>query len=304
MEEQPQEQAQQHAQEQIQELAQEQAEAPAVEPDLLVTDPLATLQHVLEREVRRADRRRLELAEIRNALLQLGMGHERPTGEEEPPVWEPLVADVAPTMVQRLVETTEGTIRHCVVSLDAGPGTDEDIRDTAVARMGRGRPQRGIYPLNAWQHPESRRLIEIFGHAGEVQRVTPEATSDFAIFGESAVMAVATWGDAGSNYVLIRHPMLVRVFIELFERLFALALPVPASGREVDPDLELLSLLGSGLKDEAIARYLGCSLRTVRRRVAVLMDRFGADTRFQLGMAVAETGALRPPRRADRQRQR
>jgi DNA-binding CsgD family transcriptional regulator len=272
--------------------------------DLLVTDPLETLQHVLEREVRRADRRRLELAEIRNALLQLGMRQDRPGGEEEPSVWEPLVADVAPTMVERLLETTEGTIRHCVVSLDAGPGTEEDIRDLAVARMGQGRQQRGIYPLNAWQHPESRRLIEVFGHAGEVQRVTPETVSDFAIFGDTAVMAVATWGDAGANYVLIRHPMLVRLFIEFFEKLFALALPVPASGREVDPDLELLSLLGSGLKDEAIARYLGCSLRTVRRRVAQLMDRFGADTRFQLGVAVAESGALRPPRQAQRPRPR
>lgn len=277
---------------------------PAAVADLLVTDPLETLHHVLEREVRRADRRRLELAEIRNALLQLGQWRERPSGEEELSLWEPLVAEVAPTMVKRLLETSEGAIRHCVVSLDAGPGTEEDIRDLAVARMGHGCPQRGIYPLNAWQHPESRSLIEIFGHAGEVQRVSPEATSDFAIFGETAVMAVATWGDAGSNYVLIRHPMLVRVFIELFERLFALALPVPASGREVDPDLELLSLLGSGLKDEAIARYLGCSLRTVRRRVAALMDRYGADTRFQLGMAVAESGALRPPRPADRPRQR
>ena len=53
-------------------------------------------------------------------------------------------------------------------------------------------------------------------------------------------------------------------------------------------------MLGAGLKDEAIARYLGCSLRTVRRRIAALMDRHGADTRFQLGLAVAQGGLLSP----------
>jgi DNA-binding NarL/FixJ family response regulator len=41
------------------------------------------------------------------------------------------------------------------------------------------------------------------------------------------------------------------------------------------------------MKDEAIARYLGVSLRTVRRRVAHLMAVNGVDTRFQLGWALA-----------------
>ena len=45
------------------------------------------------------------------------------------------------------------------------------------------------------------------------------------------------------------------------------------------------TMLASGLKDEAIARYLGVSLRTVRRRVATLMEDLGAHTRFQLGSA-------------------
>ena len=42
-----------------------------------------------------------------------------------------------------------------------------------------------------------------------------------------------------------------------------------------------------GLKDEAIARFLGVGLRTVRRRIAALMSIHGVDTRFQLGAALA-----------------
>ena len=63
-------------------------------------------------------------------------------------------------------------------------------------------------------------------------------------------------------------------------------------------------MLEQGLKDEVIARYLGVSLRTVRRRVAHLMAVHGVETRFQLGWALArsrpETGErarseARPP---------
>jgi DNA-binding NarL/FixJ family response regulator len=92
--------------------------------------------------------------------------------------------------------------------------------------------------------------------------------------------------------------MLVGAFISLFERVFAQALPVPSDDGG-DTDSELLRLLGAGLKDEAIARYLGCSLRTVRRRVSALMDRYAVDTRFQLGAAVGARGLVdlrRPPR--------
>jgi hypothetical protein len=266
------------------------------DPDFLVTDPLMTLHRVLEREVRRADRRRLELAEIGNALLRLSKQHEQPGADRPTAVWEPVAADLAPTVVERLIATTDGTLRHCAVDLAVGPGLESQIVEAATRRLERGRVQRGIYPIGAYQAAETRRRMDHFASAGEVQRVCLQPPSDFAVFGETAVLAAANWGEADSHYVLIRDAMLVQAFIALFERVFEQALPVPSGRAEIDGDLELLRLLGSGLKDEAIARYLGCSLRTVRRRVAGLMGRHGADTRFQLGMAVAGSGLLTPGR--------
>lgn len=266
---------------------------PAADPEFLVTDPLETLHHVLAREVRRAERRRLELAEIGNALLRLSKQHEQPAPGRPTAVWEPVSADLAATLVERLVETTEGPLRHCVVDFEVGPGLEEEIVEAATRRLSRGRVQRGIYPMSAYHQPETRRRMDAFATAGEVQRICVQPPTDFAVFGDSAVMAVADWGEAGSNYVLIRDPMLVQTFTELFERVFEQALPVSDAGAAAE-DLELLRMLGSGLKDEAIARHLGCSLRTVRRRIAALMARHGADTRFQLGMAVAQSGLLSP----------
>ena len=82
---------------------------------------------------------------------------------------------------------------------------------------------------------------------------------------------------------MVRDPMLITAFTQLFDRAFERALPVVPDDDQDDEDLRLVKLLGLGLKDESIARYLGCSLRTVRRRVASLMARHGVQTRFQLG---------------------
>jgi DNA-binding NarL/FixJ family response regulator len=54
----------------------------------------------------------------------------------------------------------------------------------------------------------------------------------------------------------------------------------------------VLELMMLGAKDESIARQLGVSLRTVRRRIADLMDELGAATRFQAGMEAARRGLL------------
>ena len=54
----------------------------------------------------------------------------------------------------------------------------------------------------------------------------------------------------------------------------------------------MLDLLQMGMKDESIARQLGVSLRTVRRRIADLMDDLGASTRFQAGAEAARRDLL------------
>ena len=160
--------------------------------------------------------------------------------------------------------------------------------------------QRTIYPADAMVTPEGREWVQSWAEAGEEQRVSLVPPSDFAVFDDEAVMAVAEWGNAAADYVLIREPMLVAAFATLFDRAFERALPVARDSDAPGSDLRLLRLLGLGLKDESIARYLGVSLRTVRRRVAALMEVHGAQTRFQLGLAVAREGLVDPAGGDDR----
>ena len=59
---------------------------------------------------------------------------------------------------------------------------------------------------------------------------------------------------------------------------------------EEDLDGRLLGLLLAGLTDQATAHQLGVSLRTVQRRVRVLMELAGVETRMQLGYQAARRG--------------
>lgn len=62
----------------------------------------------------------------------------------------------------------------------------------------------------------------------------------------------------------------------------------PLSDREV----ELIMLLQVGYTDDAAARRLGVSPRTVRRMTADLMQRLGARSRFEAGIKVAQLGLV------------
>jgi DNA-binding NarL/FixJ family response regulator len=79
---------------------------------------------------------------------------------------------------------------------------------------------------------------------------------------------------------------------ELFERIWTHAVAV--SHADVDTvnaeRKQLIELLQFGQTDEYVARHLGVSLRTVRRRVADLLKELGAATRFQAGMEAVRRG--------------
>lgn len=59
-----------------------------------------------------------------------------------------------------------------------------------------------------------------------------------------------------------------------------------------DDDLALLSLLARGLPLDAIARRLGTSDRTVRRRVRAVCDRLGVQAPIEAVVWAARRGLL------------
>lgn len=98
--------------------------------------------------------------------------------------------------------------------------------------------------------------------------------------------------------ILTTAPGMVKTLCELFDRLWADAIPLEetplpdeATGL-TDSEVELLKILSGGLTDEAAAKRLGVSVRTVKRRMEDLMRRLEAGSRFQAGYRAAKRGWL------------
>jgi len=246
--------------------------------------PATLLEAHLEREEARLEERRRDLGQIRGLLHRLT--HEKPTTTNAGV--QVLTNDMAPVVVQRLIHESSGLLRNLVMVVDAGPALDEaTMRDNQQwLAAGSGNTQRSIYPASTLDTPQGLQWLRSWATIGEEQRLLPQVASEYAVFGDVGAVSVARWGDAGSGYVLIRDPLLIHGLSAYFDLAWEHAHAVPDQASRPG-DARLIELLGMGLKDEAIARFLGIGLRTVRRRIAALMSIHGVDTRFQLGVALA-----------------
>jgi DNA-binding NarL/FixJ family response regulator len=109
------------------------------------------------------------------------------------------------------------------------------------------------------------------------------------VFGIQAAVVPVEWGSSSpARRVIVRTPGVVDALRMLFDTLWRQSAPLPGTQPAGDrPSTQILKLLAAGAKDETIARQLGLSLRTVRRRVAELIGELGATTRFQAGAEAA-----------------
>ncbi|MEV6718541.1 LuxR C-terminal-related transcriptional regulator [Lentzea sp. NPDC051208] len=131
--------------------------------------------------------------------------------------------------------------------------------------------------------------------AGERARVTPTLPFKLAVIDTHAAVLPVVNGDIVDKVLLIRPSALLDVLRSTFELYWDKGIPfspggIYAAAADVDPNL--LGLLAAGLTDESIARQLGLAPRTVQRRVRQLMDRCGAQTRFQAGVQAMRRGWL------------
>ena len=116
-----------------------------------------------------------------------------------------------------------------------------------------------------------------------------------------AVLALPGPSAAAPAGALVVHPSpLLEGMLSLFETLWRYAVPlraddVAAGGRTDRPtpmQALMLPLMAAGMTDEAVARHLSVSLRTVQRQTRTMLDRLGAKTRFQAALHARNRGWL------------
>jgi DNA-binding NarL/FixJ family response regulator len=91
---------------------------------------------------------------------------------------------------------------------------------------------------------------------------------------------------------VIRTPATVERLVAVFDTHWDSA-RAPVAGRLLnDLQYAVITLLASGMTDEAVARKLDISPRTVQRHVRRIMELFGVRSRFELGIHITRRGVL------------
>ncbi|MFE3516431.1 LuxR C-terminal-related transcriptional regulator [Streptomyces sp. NPDC059166] len=101
--------------------------------------------------------------------------------------------------------------------------------------------------------------------------------------------------DPTASALLVSDSLLSHALVPLFEAVWEHATPIGSDphGQVTEEERELLTMLASGLKDEAIARRLDIHVHTVRRRISRLMQTLNVETRFQAGVQATLRGWLK-----------
>jgi predicted transcriptional regulator len=258
--------------------------------------PATTLYPLVSAELAELDTRRAQLDAVRASLAGFAADHFVGRSRHWAEVPFELLSDTESFVaVEDLQRSTRGEVVAChpVVDLDVDSPSYTELIERQLAA---GRPMRGLYPTDVVQ--DSRRLAYVrhWAEAGEQVRVTTKLPPRMAVFSTEVALVSSAWGGGtSSGFILVRAPALVALVAEIFDHYWERAVPLPSpadKGTAREERMEILEGLMLGAKDETIARQLGVSLRTVRRRVADLMEELGATTRFQAGMEAVRRGLL------------
>jgi DNA-binding Lrp family transcriptional regulator len=197
----------------------------------------------------------------------------------------------------RVAELTQSMRTHFEV-LDRppylGPYTVELEEAFTRDLLGRGLDIRSVYTPEALELPGRFQLITRLAGLGEQARFLPALPFRLRIM-DRRVALLALIGGRYDRIAVVHQSGLLDAILELFDTYWQRAQPILSTAQETPDqpsadDLLLLKMLQAGYKDQAIARQLGTSTRTVTRRIAAIASRLGLDTRFQMGTEAAKRG--------------
>jgi hypothetical protein len=159
----------------------------------------------------------------------------------------------------------------------------------------------GIYDESALRHPGLLDHIRRMTKLGEDARVVNHVPLKLALFDRRSALVPLTQPGPTSQVdagLVVHESALLDALIALFDLYWQRSVEInledqpPGSNQPVADSTAVLTLLAGGLKDAAIARTLGVSTTTVRRRIAACLDELGAATRFQAGLSLGRQGWL------------
>lgn len=211
--------------------------------------------------------------------------------------------------VRQHVMQVQRAARREVVIVDRPPylAGDRRFNEEEIVGLGRGVGYRCIYDASGLA--DAGKIADIFRYAeaGELARTLADAPVKLLIAdGEVAIVPLELDEPTFHDCVIVRGSSLITALATCFEALWARSVPLsgpvvatanPAAEGEVEDrpsalERRIVRMLAAGVKDEAIARQLDVSSRTINRYMDRIMSKLGATTRFQAGLQAARHGWL------------
>jgi DNA-binding CsgD family transcriptional regulator len=167
--------------------------------------------------------------------------------------------------------------------LEAAQPVDEEL-------IMRGVDTRIIYHYAVLADSRNLQYAKWFASIGAQVRRAPVLPPRYMLLDQHIAYIPTARERPAGQALLVRDPAIVALLVELYEATWAAAEPLDGSklpavdeGTPTAQELALLRILAAGSTDDAAAKKLGVSVRTVRRMMADLMERLGATSRFEAG---------------------
>ncbi|MEI5103908.1 LuxR C-terminal-related transcriptional regulator [Streptomyces sp. PmtG] len=200
-----------------------------------------------------------------------------------------------PEVVRSLLSEAAANSSHEIVCMQ--PESEESAEELIEAQtrdlqvLARGVRMRVLYQHAARFDTPTREHVEKLLDSGAEIRTAGALFGKIIIF-DRAMAFVPLSGENGGA-VIVQERSLIDFLYSCFEHGWATAKKFDTGRAEIDAiseDMkkEIVKMLISGVKDEAIARRLGTSVRTCRKHIGQVMQMFGATSRFQFGYLVKE----------------
>lgn len=252
---------------------------------------LTSLLYEAEEQLRQRQR---EIAATRDAIAAIVTAHAQRMPDTEAMVR----LDGLTAVRQRLTELVQVAVTDFMLFSPARAfrlasiTVDDEFSFAALAGTVRFRSlHQDSYRNDAETLAFAQRMADLGGDV----RTVPVVPMPIAVMDRQIALLPISSADTQLGAFEVHAGGMLAAVCALFEQLWQAANPLHQPLRRnrdglTAQEVEVLRLLATGLTDEAVARKLGLSARTVRRTIASLSERLSANSRFQAGVQAARRG--------------
>ncbi|MPV38666.1 helix-turn-helix transcriptional regulator [Georgenia subflava] len=264
--------------------------------NLRTESPQVAFERLVGQREKELHREQEQLSSMRSDAAALVDEYHRTLQSERHGEFERLVGtDQIFSRIVELVQNVEFSMDSIVTKAPL-PHVLGQAKADEEPMLSRGVKLRTLYPASARHDDAVIEYAQWFRDHGGEARTAVALPVRVLIYDEKIALVTSDPHNLSQGAVLLNTPGAITAFQALFDLLWQSGAELPerpASENEVRAEeSELLQLLSRGMKDEAIARSLGISIRTVRRMINVLSTRVEATSRFELGARAVERGWL------------